>query len=55
MKKRRFRLRYLWVRFLDETRRINRFWRVLILALLIGIVTGLLVYLLESVVYELLF
>lgn len=55
MKKRRFGLRYLWIRFLDETRRINRFWRVLILAMIIGIVTGLLVYLLESVVYELLF
>lgn len=55
MKTRPVGLRYLWVRFLDETRRLNRFWRVLLLSLLIGIITGLLVSLLESLVYELLF
>lgn len=48
-------MRYLWVRFLDETRRLNRFWRVLLLSLLIGVITGLLVSLLESLVYQLLF
>ncbi|MHB8544464.1 MAG: chloride channel protein [Leptospirales bacterium] len=55
MKTRPFDLHYLWIRFLDETRRLNRFWRVLLLSLVIGVITGLLVSLLESLVYELLF
>jgi CIC family chloride channel protein len=55
LKKKSFRFRYLWIRILDESRRLNRFWRVLILSFVIGIVTGLLVTLLESVIYELLF